>query len=123
MKSSRFSFAIGTFAIALGFVMVDASQLHARPKYLAVFTKEYSGLKASIDKARCAVCHPTANNRKKKVRNDYGKALGKALGAANVSDTDKIKNALKKIESEKSESGKTFGDLIKAGKLPGTNKE
>ena len=114
-------FLIG--AVALTLVAADAPQAQARPKYLAVFTEEYPGLKSLVDKTKCAVCHPTADNRKKKKRNDYGTAIEKALGEQNVSDKAKIKSVLKKIESEKSDSGKTFGDLIKAGQLPGTNKD
>ncbi len=117
----RLPFLIATVALTL--VAANAPQAQARPKYLAVFTEEYSSLKSLIDKTKCAVCHPTADNRKKKKRNDYGMAMEKALGEQNVSDAAKIKSVLKSIESEKSESGKTFGDLIKDGKLPGTNKD
>ncbi len=123
MKSSRLLFMFGSAAVALAVIAIDAPQAEARPKYLAVFSDEYSSLKAEIDKSKCAVCHPTSDNRKKTKRNDYGTALEKALGEKNVSEMDKIKSALKKIESEKSESGTTFGDLIKSGKLPGTNKD
>ena len=57
-------------------------------------------------------------------RNDYGKAFGTALGpdAKSVKDADKVKAALEKAAKEKSSTeGKTFGDLIKEGKLPGKN--
>jgi len=55
----------------------------------------------------------------KKKRNNYGMALRKALGKKNVKKSDVIKKALKSIESGKSAvAGKTFGDLLKAGKLP-----
>lgn len=69
-------------------------------------------------KVSCAVCHPS---KSKKDRNNYGAALTKALGAKKVKDVEKIKKALEKIAKEKSATeGKTFGDLIKAGELPGT---
>lgn len=69
-------------------------------------------------KVSCAVCHPS---KSKKDRNNYGAALTKALGAKKVKDTEKIKKALEKVAKEKSATeGKTFGDLIKAGELPGT---
>ncbi len=73
-------------------------------------------------KLGCAVCHPKDAKEKKKARNNYGAALGKVVGKKNQTDEDKIKEALTKIEKEKSADGtKTFGDLIKEGKLPGTD--
>ena len=55
----------------------------------------------------------------KKEKNNYGAAFGKALGAKNEKDGEKIKAALIKAEGEKSAvDGKTFGDLLKDGKLP-----
>jgi len=75
--------------------------------------------------ANCKVCH----GEDKKVRNDYGKAVGKFLTKAKITDMKKagdeegtkkyILEGLQKAESEKSSSGKTYGDLIKAGQLPG----
>ena len=60
----------------------------------------------------------------KEKRNNYGMALKKALGKENVKDEDAIKAAMTKIEKEKSaEDGKTFGDLLEAGKLPGKTEE
>ena len=52
-------------------------------------------------------------------RVDYGTAFGRSLGKkkANKQETQA---ALKKVESEPSAiEGKTFGDLLKEGKLPG----
>ncbi|MGB4739433.1 MAG: hypothetical protein WBH50_14645 [Fuerstiella sp.] len=59
----------------------------------------------------------------KKKRNDYGVALTKTLGEKNVKDADKIKEALTKAEAEKNADGKTYGELIKAGELPGKAEE
>jgi hypothetical protein len=54
--------------------------------------------------------------------NNYGQALEKALGAKNVDDKAAILKALGAIEAQKSAAeGKSFGDLIKAGELPGVN--
>ena len=94
-----------------------APEAQARPDYLNKgFIPEYPALKAEVETAKCGVCHGTD----KKVRNDYGKAVGEALGAKMVKDEEKIKAALKKAEAHKSSTeGKTFGDLIKDGKLPG----
>lgn len=88
----------------------------ARPGYCKEFLGKYADNKAAAE-AKCGSCHGAS----KKDRNGYGAALGKALGGADVKDADKIKAALTKIESEKSAvDGKTFGDLLKEGKLPGS---
>ena len=87
----------------------------ARPAYKSAFEKKYPKVKEN-NKITCGVCHP---EKSKKVKNDYGTALGKVI-KKNEKDKDKIAEALGKIESEKSSvEGKTFGDLLKDGKLPG----
>jgi cytochrome c553 len=86
----------------------------ARPNYFKEFTGHYTEVKAAAE-AKCGVCHEGAD---KKNKNDYGKALGAVIGK-NEKDVAKIKEALVKVEAEKSSvEGKTFGDLLKAGKLP-----
>ena len=110
---------LGAAMVAVMFV-ASSQQAEARPPFVGVFGKQYPALKGQVKKAKCGVCHPAANNKKKKIRNDYGKALGKAIGKKNEKDKAKVAAAMKKIESEKSGTeGKTFGDLIKEGKLPG----
>ncbi len=87
----------------------------ARPNYNKEFWDAYPSLKAHAE-TKCGACHGTD----KKVRNDYGKAVGEALGGAKVTDAEKIKAAFKAAEDKASATeGKTFGDLIKDGKLPG----
>jgi len=87
----------------------------ARPNYNKIFWDTYPALKAHAE-TKCDACH----GKEKKVRNDYGKAFGEALGGAKVMEEDKIKAALKTAEDKKSSTeGKTFGELIKDGKLPG----
>ena len=55
----------------------------------------------------------------KKEKKNYGMAFGKGLSEKNLKDEEKIKEVLKKAEAEKSAvDGKTFGDLLKDGKLP-----
>ena len=98
---------------------VAGPEAHARPDYLKAFNAAYPALKAEAEAAKCGICHP---EEKKAVRNDYGKAMGTALGEKNVKFADnekKITDALKKAEGEKNADGKTFGELIKEGKLPG----
>jgi len=111
------------FGLAIaGLVFVAAARdAQARPKYFATFKETYPKLAEEADKVKCNICH---YGDKKTNRNDYGKAIAKSLGedAKNVMDAEKIKEALKKAEKEKSSTeGKTFGDLLNDGKLPGKN--
>jgi hypothetical protein len=103
-----------------GLLFVSSNEADGRPQYNKAFGDAYPDNKAVGElaaNAKCTVCHVGAN---KKMRNDYGMALGKAIGAKDEKDAQKIKDALKKIEAEKSGTeGKTFGDLLKDGKLPG----
>lgn len=116
-------------SLAVLSLAVTPQQAQARPQYRAEFGKKYENLKELIDEKKCFVCHPKADD--KKVNNDYGEALKTALGGKNERDKEKIAEALVKIEAEPSkvpkEPGgkemKTFGELIKEGKLPGTNEE
>ncbi len=102
---------------------VTAETASARPQFKTAFEKAYPDLvkKHGKDgKLTCAVCHPVSDKKK---RNDYGVALTKILGEKNVKDADKIKEALEKTEKEKNADEKTFGELIKAGELPGKAEE
>ena len=73
--------------------------------------------------AKCNVCHEGTS---KKMHNAYGKAVKKYLTKADFdaikTDPDKSKKyiieGLEKSEAEKSASGKSYGELIKAGKAP-----
>ena len=67
-------------------------------------------------KSSCAICHP---GKSKKERNDYGMAINKLLKKADTDDAKKIADSIKATEGEKNAAGKTFGELIKAGMLPG----
>lgn len=90
----------------------------ARKQYYDEFKEKYGADKdfgQVIDEAKCFVCHV---GKSKKNRNDYGMALSKAIGK-NEKGKDKINEALGKIEDQKAADGKTFGELIKEGKLPG----
>ena len=115
-------------AVMAGLVFGASSpEAFARPKYNTEFWKMYDkeigGLKAET---KCNACH--ASDSKKK-RNDYGKALKEAINSKEVggetgkkgeTDVAKIKKALEIVAKEKSGTeGKTFGELIEDGKLPG----
>ena len=92
-----------------------APSADARPNYNKEFWDYYPSLKEHKETG-CGTCH----GKDKKVRNDYGKAVGEDLGGAKVTEADKVKEAFKKAAEKKSSTeGKTFGDLIKDGKLPG----
>jgi hypothetical protein len=86
-----------------------------------MFDKEIGKLK---EETKCAACHNGGDDKKK--RNDFGNALGEVIvgkdvgGKKNEPDVAKIKKALEAVAKEKSGTeGKTFGELIKSGKLPG----
>jgi hypothetical protein len=106
--------ACAAFAVSLFVSTPETAQ--ARPQYAKEFAAKYTDLAEAAKKAKCAMCHP---EKSKKVKNAYGKALGTAIGAKNCKDSAKIQAGLAGAESKPSEvEGKTFGDLIKAGKLP-----
>ena len=82
-------------------------------------TDAEKSLAAAVEKAKCNVCHV---GKTKKVRNDYGKAVGALVTKKDAKDAPKIEEALKKVAGEKSKpddaSSPTFGELISQGKLP-----
>jgi len=94
-------------AMALG-LSVDSAQ--ARKPYLDEFLALYPNV-AAAKESKCAVCHAPDS---KKVRNDYGKAVGKALGMPNVKDAAEIKKALETAAKDNPD----FDKALKAGELP-----
>ena len=101
--------------------------------------EKYSALKTEVEKtygeestAKCNVCHIQGKGKKEK--NAYGMAVGKFVTKAQITkikedagdDLDKaaeetkkyILEGLAKVEGEKAADGKTYGEAIKAGKLP-----
>lgn len=115
MVKGMFRVVCGLAVVAL-VVSAFGTQAEARPPFYGAFAKLYPDVKVEAD-AKCAVCHIGKASDKK--WNDYGTALGKALGKK-MATADEATAAMKKIESEKSGTeGKTFGDLLKDGKLPG----
>jgi hypothetical protein len=114
--------------VLVGLVLaLSPADADARTKYRTTFKQEYKKV-AESNKVTCDVCH--VPKKKKTDRNNYGKALLKTLKEAvgdipdkGVVDVKKIKESLKKVEKEKSAiDGKTFGDLLKEGKLPAIEK-
>ena len=94
-------------------------QAQARPQYLKWWLKEFPDVakKNNLKASSCNVCHVGA---KKANRNDYGKALTKALAPKkNVKDKDTFDDAVKAAAKEKGpDADKTFGELLEAGDLP-----
>ena len=96
-------------------------------EFKAKYVKEDSKEKKDQDfaelvtEAKCNVCHM---GKSKKDRNPYGVELAKLLDKkADKADKDKIQSVLAKVEklpvNPDEKKSPTFGDLIKAGKLPG----
>jgi hypothetical protein len=87
--------------------------------------------KKLVDEAKCNVCHVQGEN--KKVRNEYGDAFKDLLKKENFPAKrfkdepekckEEIEAAFKKVEEMKAKDGKTFGEKIKAGVLPGGDKD
>ena len=118
-----FGFAFGTllaqiesaYAIAPFKKEFDSKYVKKEPT-----TPEETALAAAVKKAKCNVCH---YGKKKKDRNAYGEALSELLDRKkDMRNKAKIQEALDKVAAMKSDpddpSAPTFGDLIKAGKLP-----
>lgn len=101
-------------ALAALLTLAATSTVEARPQYQKAFLAQYPDV-TEAKKVKCGVCHP---EKSKKVRNAYGKAVGEGVGEKNQKDEAKIKEALAKAEAKKGEGDQTFGEQLKAGKLP-----
>ncbi len=112
-------------ALLLALLVLSSGRTEARPPYKKLYQKTYPKLdKTEGIKISCKVCHPVKD---KKMRNNYGAALRIELGVTDrkkwEKDLAKVTAALQRLEGKKSHvKDKTFGDLIKEGKLPGENK-
>jgi hypothetical protein len=99
--------------------LTSARNAEARPQYLGMWLQTYPTVAEKNDvknSVKCNVCHV---GPKKTNRNDYGKAIVKALdGKKNVRKKADFVDALKTAEKEKNTEGKTFGELLEAKELP-----
>jgi len=130
-------------AVLLGFCLCDsalalppvppyvAEYYAGKPEY-AKFSTAFSGLKM-----KCDTCHIPGADKKARGHglNDFGKAVHdnfkhKDFLAANKAKADPaeaakakklIADALAAAEGLKNADGKTYGELMKAGQLPGKN--
>jgi hypothetical protein len=125
MKKVCVMFVLGCVALAL-----SVSPAMALPPFNKEWQATYvegnsnASFVDAAGTAKCNVCHM---GKSKKDKNEYGKAVGKYLTKDEYnkikSDADAAKKyiaaGLEKAAGEKSSSGKTFGELIKMGQLPG----
>jgi len=118
MRKTSKTFIVATGVLVILGLALSAPQVQARPQYLKQFNAKYPALKDAAGEKKCGICHDPAD-KKKKTRYQYGKAVGEGLEKKNEKNTDAIDKALGKAEEVKSEkTGMTFGEMIKAGKLP-----
>lgn len=133
------------FCGVFGMLVVTASALPPLPPYIEEHysrspehAKHLQMYKALEGEHKCEACHRPDADKKMKGHglNDYGEAVHKhfkhrdfnkadKLGKDNAEEAAKAKKiiaeALEKADAEKNAAGQTFGELIKAGKLPGKN--
>ena len=121
----------------------SASALTPLPKYVAEAyegSTDYQSFVQKFDalKSKCHLCHKPDADKKAKGHglNDFGHAMHEHLnddefkkldksGKTNPGDhkkaLDLVIEALKKSEADKNADGKSFGEIMKAGELPGKN--
>ena len=114
-------------ALAGAIVVSGFQTAEARPQYRTQFLKQYPKVKENNSTAmNCLICHETKEGSDTvadpKKHNNYGTAL-KDLIEKNEKKPENIEKSLKDTESKDSAiDGKTFGDLLKDGKLPASKK-
>lgn len=109
-----------------------ARHYESQPEF-APFVKAFNG-----QKMKCDTCHRPGADKKAKGHglNDFGEAVHKHLKHKEFLAANKVKannpaeaakavqlvaDALKAAEAEKNAEGKAYGELMKAGRLPGKN--
>ena len=113
---------VGMLAVALVFGS-NPQPVSAVPNFKKAFDAMYvqkdSPLAKAVETAKCNICHEGESKKKK---NAYGMAVGTLLKKSDKDNADKINAALKSVEGTKVDTknatSPTFGDNIKAGKLP-----
>ena len=106
--------------MAVGFIALSAHPAFAVKQFYDEFKEVYvnnGDLDAgAVAKAKCNICH---EGKSKKDKNAYGKELDKLLDRKkDAKNPEKIREALAKVAGMKSPSGKTWGEILKAGELP-----
>lgn len=120
---------LGLLLLGAAWVLVaGAVPAQAMPAFKTSFQKKY-GLEAKV--VTCDVCHVPKKD-KKEFRNEYGQLLAPLLDAEQFKGDEKLQGdeadkvvfeALDKVAKEKAADGKTWGDHIKAGTIPGLKKD
>jgi hypothetical protein len=124
---------------AIVFVSCGVRHAAALPPINVQWHEKYSALKDEVVKthgeestAKCNVCHIKGKGKKEK--NAYGLSVAKFITKAQITKIKEdagdnldaaaeatkkyILEGLAKCEAEKAADGKTYGEAIKAGKLP-----
>lgn len=138
----RLVLSVALVVLAAAFHVPGAFALPPLPKYVqehyasspeyAKFAETFAGLKS-----KCDTCHKPGADKKAKGHglNDFGKAVHDNFKHRDFTAADKAKSepaeaakakkliadALAAAESLKNTDGQVYGELIKAGKLPGKN--
>ena len=128
-------------AIVCG-IAASAWALPPVPAYVGAYYKEkpeYAKFAGAYEaqKSKCDTCHVPGADKKMKGHglNDFGKAVHDHFKHRDFTAANKLKDlpaeaakarqlivdALVAAEAEKNAEGKTFGELMKAGQLPGKN--
>ena len=130
-KFGAFLICCCALSVFVSAMRVDTAQ--ARTTYLKAFKQKYVGeKKTEVQKAldaemkrvkSCNVCHDPRHEEDEKPskenRNPYGQLLSKQLSEKDQKDLDKALKVITKAETEKAEGAKnSFGELLKAGKVP-----
>lgn len=121
----RFLMMFVMVLVAVGLSLFTGTDASARPQYKSRFDDATKDTKAAelIKGHKCNVCHYVTDKKK---RNDFGQAVNKHIDKATFDKLKgekekldkKIEEAIQAAMKEKSPEGKTFGELIKEGKLP-----
>ena len=106
-------------AVLAFYASLPGSVVQGRPTYLKVFKTSYEQeYRNSPETISCTVCHV---GEKKQNRNNYGDAIANTTESKNEKDAVKLEKTLREVEKLPSAiPGKTFGDLIREGRLPGS---
>jgi hypothetical protein len=116
--------------LSLVAIVWTASSATALPPFNKEWTGKYvegngnAKFVEAVGTAKCNVCHVGTS---KKDRNEYGMAVSKFLTKAKYNEIKDdeavakkyILEGLDKAAAEKSGAGKSYGELIKSGELPG----
>lgn len=114
--------------LALFGMILSVESVSALPPFNKEWTAKYAEGNAKLaeaaNTAKCNVCHMGTS---KKDRNAYGMAVSKYLTKAKYNEIKDdeaaakkyILEGLDKAAADKNPAGKSYGDLLKAGELPG----